>query len=65
MFVYTRAFLKVSVLKELTGISLSGFHQIWLKIQHKKIRSFLLFVTYRPPDSPVSHFVDEFMDTYS
>lgn len=58
--------LKVNVLKELTGISLSGSDQLWLKIQHKKIKSFLLCVlTYRPPDSPVSHFVDEFTDTYS
>jgi hypothetical protein len=62
---YTRASLKVNILKDLTGISQSGFHQLWLQIQHKKIRSFLLCVTYRPPDSPVSHFVDEFTDAYA
>ena len=63
--VYTRRSLKTKVLRDLTGISNSGFHQLWLQIQHNKLKSFLLCVTYRPPDCPTSCFVDDFMDKYS
>ena len=58
--VYTRRSLKTKVLRDLTGISNSGFHQLWLQIQHDKLKSFLLCVTYRPPDCPTSCFVDNF-----
>jgi hypothetical protein len=37
------------VLRDLTEISESGFHQLWLQTQHKKLKSFLLCVCYRPP----------------
>ena len=63
--VYTRSSLKTKVLRDLTGISDSGFHQLWLQIQHDKLKSFLLCVTYRPRDCPTSCFVDDFMDKYS
>ena len=63
--VYTRSSLKTKVLKDLTGISSSGFHQLWVQIQHNKLRSILLCVTYRPPDCPTNCFVDDFMDTYT
>ena len=63
--VYTQNSLKTKVLRELNGISNSGFHQLWLQIQHKKLKSFLLCVTYRPPDCPTSCFVEDFMDKYS
>jgi hypothetical protein len=53
-----------TVLKDLTEISESGFHQLWLQIQHKKMKSFLLCVCYRPPDCPVSCFTNNFMGNY-
>ncbi|CAB4005080.1 Hypothetical predicted protein [Paramuricea clavata] len=61
---YIKSSLKKKVLRDLTEISESGFHQLWLQIQHKKLKSFLLCVCYRPPDSPVSCFTNNFMDNY-
>ena len=46
-------------------ISPSGFHQLWIQIQHKKLKSILLCATYRPPDCPVTCFVDDLMEKYS
>ena len=63
--VYTRTSLKTKVLKDLTEISPSGFHQLWIQIQHKKLKSILLCATYRPPDCPVTCFVDDLMEKYS
>lgn len=63
--VYTRASLKTKVLKELSAISNSGFQQLWLEIQHKKLKSILLCVVYRPPDCSVSCLVDDFMENYT
>ena len=63
--VYTRTSLKSAVMKDLTGISASGFHQLWLQIQHKKMKSVLLCTTYRPPDCPVTCLVDYFTDNYT
>jgi hypothetical protein len=54
-----------TILKDLTEISDSGFHQLWIQIQHKKLRSILLCVRYRPPDCPVSCFTNHFMAEYT
>ena len=61
---FVRRSLKVKVLNDLSGVSVSGFHQLWIQVQHKKLKSFLLCVTYRTPDCPLSCFVDNFMDRY-
>ena len=63
--VYTRASLKVKRLKDISRISESGFHQLWIQIQLNRLKSFVLCVTYRPDYCPVSCFVDDFMDNYS
>ena len=62
--VYVRRSLKSKVLKDLSRISDSGFHQLWVQVQQKKLKSFLLCVTYRTPDCPLSCFVEDFMDQY-
>lgn len=36
--VYTHSSLKTKVLKDLTGISNTGFHQLWLQVQHTNVR---------------------------
>ena len=38
----------------MSSTSNSGFHQLWLQIQHKKKKSVVICVTYRPPNCPVS-----------
>ena len=63
--VYVKSTLKYTVLKDLTEISDSGFHQLWIQIQHKKLRSILLCVCYGPPDCPVSCFTNNFMAEYT
>ena len=57
--VYVRRSLKSKVLKDLSRISDSGFHQLWVQVQQKKLKSFLLCVTYRTPDCPLSRFVED------
>ena len=35
-----------------------------MKVQYKKLKMFLLGVTYRPPDCPVASFTDAFVENY-
>ena len=65
MCVYTRSSLKVKRLKDMSEISESGFHQLWMQIQLKKLRSMLLCVAYRPDYCPLPSFVNNFMDKYT
>ena len=62
--VYIRNLLRVNVLKDLTQTSTTGFQQLWLHIQHKKLRSFLFCAAYRPPNCPVNCFIEDFTDKY-
>lgn len=62
---YTRSLLKVKRLNDMSSISDSGFHQLWVQIQLKRLRSIILCVVYRPDYCPVSCFFDDFMDKYS
>ena len=50
MCAYVKSTLKVKVLKDLTDISESGLHQVWIQVQNKKLRSLLVCVVYRPPE---------------
>ena len=54
-----RKTLKSKVLKDLSGIS-----ELWMQVQHKTFKSFLLCVTYKPPDCNVACFED-FRDRYT
>ena len=62
--VYSKSSIKVKCLKKITGISEFGFHQLWMLIQLRKLRSILLCVTYRPDYCPTSTFHDIFMENY-
>ena len=64
MCVYMRKTLKSKVLKDLSEISDTGFHQLWMQVKHKTLESFLLCVTYKPPDSDIACFED-FRDRYT
>ena len=63
--VYTRTSLKTNIIKDISEMSQTGFHQLWLQIQSKKIQSILLCVVYRPPDCSVSCFMDDFLENYT
>ena len=51
---YVRKDLKSSVLKELSSISERNFHQLWINVPCKKLKSIIICVTYRPDDSPLT-----------
>ena len=58
MCAYIRNPLKAQILKDLSGTSTTWFQQLWLQVQYKKIRSFVICAVYRPPDCHVSCFED-------
>ena len=37
-----------------SGISETGLHQLWIKIQVRNLKSFLICATYRPPNVPIT-----------
>lgn len=47
---------KTEVLNQISGISDTGLHQLWVKIQVRNLRSFLVCTTYRPPGTPTMSF---------
>ena len=61
---YIKDSLKTKPLKDLSGISDSGLHQLWIQIQHKKLKSLLLCVTYRPPSTAALCLEQDLMPKY-
>ena len=53
---YIRNNLKAEEVKHLSSSSEHGFQQLWVRIQHIKLKSFLLCVVYRPPDCEINCF---------
>ena len=62
---YTRTSLKLKILKELTGLSPSGFHELWVQVQHKNLKSIIFCIVYRPSDCSVACFADEFLEKHT
>ena len=62
---YVKSSLKVKTLKDLTRTSDSGLQQLWLQIQHKHLKSVIVCIVYRPPDSAISCLTDELMPSYT
>ena len=56
--VYVKDIYKASVVTEFSAVSDCNFQQLWLKVQCKKLKSFLLCTVYRPPNSPISFLED-------
>ena len=54
--VYVLQSYKTEVLGEISYISSTDFHQLWIKIQVRNLKSIIICTTYRPPDTPVSCF---------
>ena len=54
--VYVLQSFKTEYYKDLSYISASGFHQLWLKIQIRNLKSIVICTTYRPPNTPLSCF---------
>ena len=63
---YIKSDIKVKQLKELSGISRdSGIHQLCLQVQIAKRKSLVICIAYRPPESPIAYFEQEFFASYS
>ena len=54
---YIRSNIKTLLLKDLSFIADSNFHKkLWIQIQHKKLKSLIICVVYRLPDSALDCF---------
>ena len=61
---YVKSVLKAEVLKDLTGITEPGLHQLWIQVQNKKLRSLLVCIIYKPPEIGVACLENELMPKY-
>ena len=61
---YVKSVLKAEVLKDLTGITEPGLHQLWIQVQNKKLRSLLVCIIYRPHEIGVACLENELMPKY-
>lgn len=43
---------KAEVLQDISSVSDSGFHQLWIKVQVRNLKSFVVCTIYRPPNTP-------------
>ena len=48
--IYARQGFKTEVLHVISGISQTGLHQLWIKLQVRNFKSFLVCTTYHPPN---------------
>ena len=60
---FVRQEYKAQRLKELSYIAEPGLHQLWLKIQVRTFKSFLICTAYRPPNTPLDCFDSDFSNT--
>ena len=66
--VYTKSSLKAIVLEDLSLVSDDGLQQLWLSVQCRKQKSFLICNVYRPPGTPINCFdtlADHFINSLS
>jgi hypothetical protein len=58
LVVYIKNTFKVAIIEHSSQVSETNFQQLWLKIQCKNLKSFLLCTVYRPPNSSTSSLAD-------
>lgn len=61
---YVSRNFKVEYLSDISFTAPSGFQQLWLKIQVKNTRSFIVCTAYRPPNTPLSCFDSDLIETF-
>ena len=54
--IYNKSSLKAIVLEDLSLVSDDGLQQLWLSVQCRKQKSFLICNVYRPPGTPINYF---------
>ena len=58
--VYIRNSFRASIIHNLSTITDANSQQLWLKVQCRKSKSFLLCAAYRPDSVSMSRFLDDF-----
>ena len=53
---YAKSNLKITMLENLSSACNDGFQQLWLRVQCRKYKSFLIYNTNRPPQTPSTCF---------
>ena len=61
--IFTKQGFKVERLHELSYIAASGLHMLWVKIQIRNWRSFLVCTVYKPPDTSTLCFDTDLSET--
>jgi len=51
-------------LSNISLITASGFHQLWLKIHIRNMKSFIVCTTYRPLNTPLSYFDSDLTENF-
>ena len=60
--VYVKKNYTVSSMENISLVSGKGFQQLWLKVQSRRYRSFVIFTAYRPPSTPLN-FMDDLAES--
>ena len=55
---------KTEILCDISNICPSGFHQLWLKIQVKNLKSIIVCTVYRPPNTPLACFDNDLTPSF-
>ena len=55
---------RTEYLSNISLITASGFHQLWLKIHVRNMKSFIVCTTYRPPNTPLSCFDSDLTENF-
>ena len=61
---YVSRNFKVEYLSDISSTAPSGFQQLWLKIQVRNMKSFIICTAYRPPNTPLSFFNSDLIETF-
>ena len=63
VLVYDKDIYKAYVIEKWSPVSESNFQQLWLKVQCKKFKYFLLCTVYRSPAAPID-FYEKLIETF-
>ena len=55
---------RTEYLSNISLITASGFHQLWLKIHIRNMKSVIVCTTYRPPNTPLSYFDSDLTENF-
>ena len=55
---------RMEYLSNISLITASGFHQLWLKIHVRNMKSIIVCTTYRPPNTPLSYFDSDLTENF-